>query len=60
LLKFESDLIFAPCHHGKMIAASHSLVNTCQVLGGRVIERSGGAVCGLYHARGDEKRGFLG
>jgi hypothetical protein len=28
LLKFESDLICAPCHHGKMIAASHSLVNT--------------------------------
>jgi hypothetical protein len=28
LLKFESDLVCAPCHHGKMIAASHSLVNT--------------------------------
>jgi hypothetical protein len=28
LLKFESDLICAPCRHGKMIAASHSLVNT--------------------------------
>jgi hypothetical protein len=28
LLKFESDLVYAPCHHGKMIAASHSLVNT--------------------------------
>jgi hypothetical protein len=28
LLKFESDLICAPCHHGKMIAASHSSVNT--------------------------------
>jgi hypothetical protein len=28
LLKFESDLICAPYHHGKMIAASHSLVNT--------------------------------
>jgi hypothetical protein len=28
LLKFESNLICAPCHHGKMIAASHSLVNT--------------------------------
>jgi transposase InsO family protein len=27
LLKFESDLVCAPCHHGKMIAASHSLVN---------------------------------
>jgi hypothetical protein len=25
-----------------------------------VIERSGGAVCGLHRARGDEERGFLG
>jgi transposase InsO family protein len=28
LLKFESDLVCAPYHHGKMITASHSLVNT--------------------------------
>jgi transposase InsO family protein len=28
LLKFESDLVCAPCHHGKMITISHSLVNT--------------------------------
>jgi hypothetical protein len=28
LLMFESDLVCAPCHHGKMIAASHSPVNT--------------------------------
>jgi transposase InsO family protein len=27
LLKFESDLVCAPYHHGKMIDASHSLVN---------------------------------
>jgi transposase InsO family protein len=27
LLKFESDLVCAPCHHGKMITASHSSVN---------------------------------
>jgi hypothetical protein len=33
---------------------------TGQVLGGRMIERSGGAVCGLHHARGDEECGFLG
>jgi hypothetical protein len=33
---------------------------TCRVLGGRVIERSGGAVCDLYRARGDEERRFLG
>jgi hypothetical protein len=25
---FESNLVYAPCRHGKMIAASHSLVNT--------------------------------
>jgi hypothetical protein len=31
-----------------------------RVLGSRTIERSGYAVCGLYHARGDEERGFLG
>jgi hypothetical protein len=28
LLKFESDLVCASCHHGKMIIASHSSVNT--------------------------------
>jgi hypothetical protein len=33
---------------------------TGRVLGGREIERLGGAVCGLHRARGDEKRGFLG
>jgi hypothetical protein len=31
-----------------------------RVLGGRAIDRSGGAVCGLRRARGDEKREFLG
>jgi hypothetical protein len=31
-----------------------------RLLGGRVIERSGGAVCGLYHAHVDEKHMFLG
>jgi hypothetical protein len=33
---------------------------TGQVFGGRAIKRSGGAVCGLYRARGDEEREFLG
>jgi hypothetical protein len=33
---------------------------TGQILGGRVIERSGGAVCGLHRACGDEEREFLG
>jgi hypothetical protein len=31
-----------------------------RVLGGRAIERSGGAMCGLQCARGDEERKFLG
>jgi hypothetical protein len=30
-----------------------------RVLGGRAIERSGGTVCGLHRARGDEERGFF-
>jgi hypothetical protein len=33
---------------------------TCQVIGGQAIQRSGGTVCGLHHARGDEKREFHG
>jgi hypothetical protein len=28
LLKFESDLVYAPYHYDKMITASHSSVNT--------------------------------
>jgi hypothetical protein len=31
-----------------------------QVLGGRAIKRSGGTVCGLHRARGDEECRFLG
>jgi hypothetical protein len=30
------------------------------VLCGQTVKRSGGAVCGLHHARGDEEHGFLG
>jgi hypothetical protein len=33
---------------------------TGRVFGGRVIERSGGAVCSLHRARRDEEHGFLG
>jgi hypothetical protein len=33
---------------------------TGRVLGGRAVERSGGAVCGLHRARGDDELGFLG
>jgi hypothetical protein len=31
LLKFESNLLCAPCRHGKMITGSHSLVNTVMI-----------------------------
>jgi hypothetical protein len=34
--------------------------HTGRVLGGQMIERSGGAVCGLHRARGDEEREFIG
>jgi hypothetical protein len=33
--------------------------HTGRVLGRRAIERSGGTVCDLHHARGDEERRFL-
>jgi hypothetical protein len=33
--------------------------HTGRVLGGRMIERSGGAVCDLHNARGDKERRFL-
>jgi hypothetical protein len=33
---------------------------TGRVLGGRGIEGSGGVVCGLHRARGDEEHKFLG
>jgi hypothetical protein len=34
--------------------------HTGQVLGGRTIKRSGGAVCSLHRACGYEEREFLG
>jgi hypothetical protein len=34
--------------------------STGGVLGGRMIKRSDDAMCGLYHAQGDEEREFLG
>jgi hypothetical protein len=34
--------------------------HTGRVLGGQMIERSSGAVCGLHRARGDDERRFLG
>jgi hypothetical protein len=30
------------------------------ILGGRAVERLGGAMCGLHLVRGDLERGFLG
>jgi hypothetical protein len=33
---------------------------TGRVLGGRAIERSGGTVCDMHCAHGDDKHGFLG
>jgi hypothetical protein len=33
---------------------------TCWILGGQMIERSGGIVYSLHHAHSDEERGFLG
>jgi hypothetical protein len=34
--------------------------HTGRVLGDQVVERSGGAVCDMHHARGDEEHEFLG
>jgi hypothetical protein len=31
LIKFESKLVCAPCHHGKMTVAFHSPVNTMMI-----------------------------
>jgi hypothetical protein len=33
---------------------------TGQLLGGRAVERSGGAVCDLHRTRGDKENGFFG
>jgi hypothetical protein len=41
-------------------AEDQRLPGTDRLLGGWMIERSGDAVCGLHHARGDEERGVLG
>jgi hypothetical protein len=31
LLKFDSNLVCSPCHHGKMIDTSHSSINTVMI-----------------------------
>jgi hypothetical protein len=54
------------CAATRIMAAVGDLVQrigdgrTGRVLDGRAIERSGGVMCGLHCARGDEERGFLG
>jgi hypothetical protein len=54
------------CAVTRIVAAVGDLVQrtgdgrTGRVLGGWVIERSGGTVCGLHHAHGDEECGFVG
>jgi hypothetical protein len=42
------------------LVQSTAVGRTGRVLGDRAIERSGGAVCSLHRARGDEERKFLG
>jgi hypothetical protein len=41
-------------------AEDRGWLSTGQVLGGRMIERSGDTVSGLRHAQGDDEHGFLG
>jgi hypothetical protein len=40
-------------------AEDRGWLSTCQVFGGRMIERSGGVVSDLHRAQGDDERGFL-
>jgi hypothetical protein len=53
------------CAVTRIVAGVEDLVQriedgcTCQILSGRAIERSGGAVYGLHRARGDDERRFL-
>jgi hypothetical protein len=61
------QVVGAACHAAtRIVAVVGDLVHrigdgrTDRVLGGRAIERSGDAVCGLHRARVDEKRVFLG
>jgi hypothetical protein len=44
----------------RLVAEDREWSSTGWVLGGRTIERSGDAMCGLYHAQGDEEHEFLG
>jgi hypothetical protein len=57
----ELRLLVSWCAGGRCgMACSDEDRRTYRVLGGRAIERSGDAVCGLHRAQGDEEHGFLG
>jgi hypothetical protein len=48
-------------YHGKSRrpgAEDQGWSSTCQVLGGRTVERSGDVMCGLHRAQGDEEHEF--
>jgi hypothetical protein len=67
LLSHGAQVVGAALHAAmRIVAGIGDLVqrtedgHTGWVLGGRTVERSGGAVCGLHRARGDKERGFLG
>jgi hypothetical protein len=49
------------CDRSRRHGAEYQLwSSTGQVLGGRMIGRSGDDVCGLHRAQGDKERWFLG
>jgi hypothetical protein len=62
----ESRLLVSWCVAMRTVAGVGDLVqrtgdgSTCRVLGGRAIERSGGAMCDLHRAHRDEEHVFLG
>jgi hypothetical protein len=55
------DMVYRDEDHGRnrRPGAEDRDDRTDRILGGRVIERSGDAVCGLHRAIGDEERAFL-
>jgi hypothetical protein len=48
------------CRSRRLSAEDRRWSSTGRILGGRMIRRSGDAVCGLHHAQGDEEHEFLG
>jgi hypothetical protein len=51
---FESNLVCAPCHHSKMIVASHSLVNTVMTKGPRQLLHMDTVSPSRVHSMGDK------